>query len=84
MADIEIKTTLSANVSEVYNVVTDYEADAQLREWQTEVKSVGVTAGKPMRTGSMIALTKSFLGSDVFVNFDVIDMQRNKRFEVKG
>ncbi|MEL6310052.1 MAG: hypothetical protein AAFR81_16880 [Chloroflexota bacterium] len=84
MSDIEIKLTLSANVSEVYSLVTDYEADEQLRGWQSDVKTVGVTAGKPMRTGSMVALTKSFLGSDVFMNFDVIDMQRNKRFEVKG
>lgn len=84
MADIEIKLTLTANVSEVYSIITDYESENQLREWQPDVKSVGVTAGKPMRTGSMVALTKSFMGSDVFVNFDVIDMQRNKRFEVKG
>ena len=84
MADIEIKVTISANVTEVYKTVTGYEREADLKDWQADVKSVGVTAGKPMRTGSMVALTKSFLGSEIFVNFDVIDMQRNKRFEVKG
>lgn len=84
MADIETSLTINASVSDVYGAITEYEDKSFIKEWRPHLLSVGVTAGKPLRTGSMIALTKQFLGTDIFVNADVVDMQRNKRFELKG
>lgn len=84
MADIEHSITISNNLVEVYSSVTAYESDPGIREWQTAVKSLGVTAGSPLRTGSMIGLKKHFIMSEIFVNVDVLDLQRNKRFDLKG
>lgn len=84
MADIEHQVTIARPIGEVYNAVTAYEDSAGLQRWQPELESVGVTAGNPLRTGSMIAMTRRFMGSRIFVNVDVIELQRNKRFEIKG
>ncbi|GAB5493039.1 MAG: hypothetical protein Phog2KO_32540 [Phototrophicaceae bacterium] len=84
MADIEHKITIDNNLIEVYKAVTAYEEDGALKAWQPNLKSVGVTAGNPLRTGSMIGMTRKFVMGDIFVNADVIDMQRNKRFELQG
>src|SRR5262245_52671691 len=84
MADIEHQVTIARPIGEVYNAVTAYEDSAALQLWQPELEAVGVTAGKPLRTGSMIAMTRRFMGSRIFVNVDVIELQRNKRFEIKG
>ncbi len=84
MADIEHKITINNNLVEVYQAVTAYEDGDSLKQWQPKLKSVGVTAGNPIRTGSMIGMRRNFLLSEIFVNADVIDMQRNKRFELKG
>lgn len=84
MADIEHKLVIPHPISEVYTHVIEYENPDSMRRWQGDLISVGVTAGNPLRTGSMIGITRRFRGSTVFVNLDVIDLQRNKRFEVKG
>jgi len=84
MADIEHSITINSNLIEVYKAVTAYGDADELKTWQTTIKSVGVTAGNPIRTGSMIAMKRQFILSEVFVNVDVVDLQRNKRFELKG
>lgn len=84
MADIEHKITINSNLVEVYKQVIAFEDSDALKEWQPNLKSVGVTAGDPLRTGSMIGMRRKFVMSEIFVNADVIDMQRNKRLELKG
>jgi hypothetical protein len=46
--------------------------------------NIGITAGDPLRSGSMIAMTRRFLGASIFVNADVLEVQRNKRIELQG
>jgi hypothetical protein len=84
MADIEQQITIARPVSDVYNAITDYENLEAMKKWQPDTLSLGVTAGSPLRAGSMIAMTRRFMGSKIFVNVDVMEVQRNKRFEVKG
>ena len=84
MADIEHSITITNNLVEVYQAVTGYGEADELKTWQTSIKSVGVTAGDPLRTGSMIAMKRQFMMSEIFVNVDVVDLQRNKRFDLKG
>jgi len=84
MPVIENEFIIAQPITEVFNAVTDYEDEATLQSWRKSVVSVGVTAGKPLRTGSMIAMTKRFQGSQIFVNADVMELQRNKRLELKG
>ncbi|MEM9951648.1 MAG: hypothetical protein AAF846_08620 [Chloroflexota bacterium] len=84
MADIEHSVAIPQNIVKVYQAVTDYDSGETIKEWQPTLKTVGVTAGKPIRTGSMIALKKHFIMSEIFVNADVVDMQRNKYFKLKG
>lgn len=84
MADIEHQLTISRPITEVYNAITNYEDLDELRKWQPDLFSVGVTAGNPLRAGSMIAMTRRFMGGKIFVNTDVLEIQRNKRIEVKG
>ena len=84
MADIEHKITIARPVSDVFKTATDYESTETIKQWQPAVKSLGITEGKPLRTGSMIAMTRRFMTGEVFVNADVLDLQRNKRFELQG
>jgi uncharacterized membrane protein len=84
MADIEQQITIACPISEVYKAVTDYENSDVLKSWQRDLKAVGITAGNPLRTGSMIGMTKRFMAGEIFVNVDIVDLQRNKRFELKG
>jgi hypothetical protein len=84
MADVEHKITIARPVSDVFKAVSDYENTEAMKQWQPAIKSLGITEGKPLRTGSMIAMTRRFMGRDVFVNTDVLDLQRNKRFELQG
>lgn len=84
MADIEHQITISRPITDVYKAVTAYDDTEALQKWQTDLKNVGVTAGDPLRTGSMIGMTKRFMTSDIFVNFDVVEFQRNKRFDLQG
>ncbi|MGJ3238788.1 MAG: hypothetical protein ACFE0Q_08800 [Anaerolineae bacterium] len=84
MADITHNTIINSNLVEVFKAVTDYGDSDAIKRWQTATRSVGVTAGDPLRTGSMIAMKRRFIMSEIFVNLDVIDLQRNKRFDLKG
>jgi uncharacterized membrane protein len=84
MADIEHKVTIACPISDVYKIATDYGNVEGLQAWQSDLKTVGVTAGDPLRTGSMIGMTRRFMTSAIFVNADVVDLQRNKRFELRG
>jgi carbon monoxide dehydrogenase subunit G len=84
MADIEHQVTIAKPISEVYTAMTDYENLQSIQRWQPDTLSLGVTAGSPLRAGSMIAMSRRFMGSKTFVNVDVLEIQRNKRIELKG
>lgn len=84
MVTIEIKLTINRPISEVYSAFTNYDNPTALQAWQKGINDVGITAGNPLRAGSMIAMRKRFGASEIFVNFDVMDFQRNKRLEVQG
>ena len=84
MADIDHKLNIARPVSDVFKAATDYENVEAIKTWQPAVKSLGITEGSPLRTGSMIAMSRAFMGGKTFVNLDVLDYQRNKRFEVQG
>jgi uncharacterized membrane protein len=84
VATIENSITIARPISDVYRTVTNYDDDEQMKQWRTSIVNIGITAGNPLRTGSMIAMTKQFRGSGIFVNADVTDLQRNKRVELKG
>lgn len=84
MADIEHQLTIARPITEVYNALTNFDNVDEMRKWQPDTLSVGVTAGNPLRAGSMIAMTRRFMGSKIFVNTDVLEIQRNKRIELKG
>jgi len=84
VATIENSITIGRPISDVYRTVTDFSNSERMKAWRTSVQSIGITAGDPLRTGSMIAMTKHFLGSAIFVNVDITDLQRNKRVELKG
>jgi len=84
MADIEHKITVSSRITDVFKLVTNYDDAESIKTWQPAITSIGVTAGNPIRTGSMIAIKKQFFMSEIFVNMDILDIQRNKRVEFKG
>jgi hypothetical protein len=84
MADIEHKLSIARPVSDVFKAATDYENAEAIQSWQSAVQSLGITEGKPLRTGTMIAMMRKFMGGKTFVNLDVLDYQRNKRFEIQG
>lgn len=82
MADeIKHEVTIAAPVSTVFNAVADFES---AKQWQPALESVGLTAAKPLRTGSMVSMTKNHLAGSVFINADVTDYKPNKRIELKG
>jgi carbon monoxide dehydrogenase subunit G len=84
MADIEHQMTIARPVTEVYSALTDYDNLAEMQRWQPATLSLSVTAGNPLRAGTMIAMTRRFMGGKIFVNVDVLEIQRNKRIELKG
>ena len=79
--EITHEITIQASISPVFKAVADFEnADT----WQPDVVNVGLTAAKPLRTGSMVAMTKKFMGGEIFINADVTEYVPNKRIELKG
>lgn len=84
MADIELKINISRPIGDVFKAASDYENSDAIKSWQPAVVSMGITEGNPIRTGSMIAMTRKFMISNIFVNLDVLDFQRNKRIELSG
>lgn len=81
MATVEYSIAIQVPVTKVFREATDYD---NMQRWQPDLVSVNVTAGSPLRAGSIISMQRRFQTSDIFVNADVIDMQRNKRFEMRG
>lgn len=81
MTEIENRITIKSTIFDVFKHVADFEKWA---EWQNDTLSVTVTSGEPVRAGTMVAMMRRFLGSKIFVNFDVLDFQRNKVIEMTG
>lgn len=81
MASVEYSIAIQAPVTKVFKEATDYDT---MHRWQADLVSVNVTAGNPLRSGSIISMQRHFQTSDIFVNADVIDFQRNKRLEMRG
>jgi uncharacterized protein YndB with AHSA1/START domain len=79
--EIKHEVTINASISPVFQAVADFE---HANTWQPDVVNVGLTAAKPLRTGSMVSMTKKFMGSETFINADVTDYKPNKRIELKG
>lgn len=81
MASVEYSIAIQAPVTKVFKEATDYD---NMQRWQPNLISVNVTAGNPLRAGSIVSMQRRFQTSDIFVNADVIDFQRNKRVEMRG
>lgn len=84
MADITHTIQIKHNLVGIFKAVTAYDDVQAMQQWQPSLQAAQVTAGDPLRTGSMIALRKRFFMSDIFINADVVDLQRNKRIALKG
>ncbi len=80
MPKFETQVLINRPVFQVFRYVGDFTNDANWRN----VSNVGITSGDPIRTGSMVAMTRRILGRKGFVNCDVTDYERNKRIELKG
>jgi len=81
MALIENRIVIERSLTDVFQKTTDFES---YEEWQPGLNSVNVTSGKPIRAGTILTFRRQFMGGEIFVNADVIDFQRNKRYELKG
>jgi len=82
MAKIEYSTTISQPLFEVFKKATDYDS---MHTWLNDLTSpIGITAGKPVRAGTMMSMNRKFLGQAQFVNFDVVTFDRNKLIEWSG
>ena len=84
MALIEIDITINKPISDVFKAVTAYDNETDMKQWRSSIESIGITAGNPLRAGSMIAINKQFMGSSTFVNADILTIERNKILQLKG
>lgn len=84
MATIEYSISIARSVSDVYSAATAYDDPDAMKQWRSDIETIGITAGSPLRSGSMIAMTKHFNGSKIFINFDILDLQRNKYVKLQG
>lgn len=73
---IEETVTIQRALFDVFKAVTDFEA---LPTWQTGAR-VRVTAGDPVRAGTMISIQRG----SVFINADVLEYQRHKGLVLQG
>ena len=80
MPKFENQVLINRPVFQVFRYVGDFHNEAHWRN----VQNVGITSGEPIRTGSMVAMTRRIMGRRGFVNSDVTDYERNKRIELKG
>ena len=80
MPKFETQVLINRPVFQVFRYVGDFNNDVNWRN----VKNVGITSGDPIRTGSMVAMTRRILARNGFVNCDVTDYERNKKIELKG
>lgn len=84
MAVIDTTIKIDAVFSEVFRNVTDYENLTGMQQWQPTLTAINVTAGSPLRAGSIVSMRKKLMGNNIFINADVVDFQRNKRVQLKG
>ena len=80
MPKFETQVLVNRPVFQVFRYVGDFNNDVHWRN----VQNVGITSGDPIRTGSMVAMTRKIVARKGFVNSDVTDYERNKRIELKG
>ena len=80
MPKFETKVLVNRPVFQVFRYVGDFNNDVNWRN----VHNVGITSGDPIRTGSMVAMTRRIMGRKGFVNSDVTDFERNKKIVLKG
>lgn len=81
MTVIENRVTIRRPLFDVFKQASDFN---NLQSWQSNTVDITVTSGEPVRPGTMVAMKRKFRGSTIFVNFDVLDFQRNKRIELNG
>ena len=80
MPKFENQILINRPVFQVFRYVGDFNNEVHWRR----VEGVGITSGDPIRTGSMVAMTRRIMGRKGFVNYDVTDYDRNKKIELKG
>ncbi len=80
MPKFETQVLINRPVFQVFRYVGDFNNDVHWRN----VQNIGITSGDPIRTGSMVAMTRRIMGRGGFVNCDVTDYERNKKIELKG
>lgn len=81
MPTIENRITIHGSLFDIFRTVTDFET---MQQWQPNLLDVSITAGNPIRSGTMLSMRRKFMGRDIFINVDVIEFQRNKQVELKG
>lgn len=84
MASVEHTLKINAVFTDVFNQLSDFENLQTLQQWQPTLTAINVTAGKPLRAGSSVSMRKQLMGSSIFINADITDLQRNKRIAMKG
>ncbi|MCY4464685.1 MAG: SRPBCC family protein [Chloroflexi bacterium] len=80
MPKFETQVLVNRPVFQVFRYVGDFNNDVNWRN----VHNIGITSGDPIRTGSMVAMTRRIMGRKGFVNSDVTDYDRNKKIVLKG
>lgn len=80
MPKFETQVLINRPVFQVFRYVGDFNNDAHWRN----VQNIGMTNGDPIRTGTMLAMTRRIAGRGGFVNCDVTDYERNRKIELKG
>lgn len=74
---IENKITIQKPLFEVFKYAGNPET---YPEWQPKTNQVRITAGNPLRSGSMISINRG----STFINADLVDYQRNKEILLRG
>ncbi len=80
MPKFETQVLINRPVFQVFRYVGDFNNDVHWRN----VQNIGMTNGDPIRTGTMLAMTRRIMGRGGFVNCDVTDYERNRKIELKG
>jgi uncharacterized membrane protein len=80
MPSFEHSITVQRSLFDVFKYLSDFERATQ---WQAATSSARVTAGNPVRVGTMVSQNRRLLGP-VFINADVIDYQVNKQIQLQG
>ncbi len=81
MPHVSYHTTLNAPLFDVFKLATDFTA---MPTWSRETRSVHLMNADPLRAGSMITIERTFGGSLIFINADLIEFQRNKSYDMSG